>query len=117
MKNDVEFKYAGGGFDVSHDPYTSSFGRPFRQEIRINCFSSGSKTFVKVPDIRNWEERDRFYGERQDVKMDAFLTERFAEIAQKVPSTRGCSQTEPFVSHSSGSSICSPSTMRCLKMP
>lgn len=56
----------------------------FRQEIRINCFSSGSKTFVKVPDIRNWEERDRFYGERQDVKMDAFLTERFAEIAQKV---------------------------------
>ena len=52
--------------------------------IRINCFSSGSKTFVKVPDIRNWEERDRFYGERQDVKMDAFLTERFAEIAQKV---------------------------------
>ena len=27
MKNDVEFKYAGGGFDVSHDPYTSSFGR------------------------------------------------------------------------------------------
>lgn len=47
MKNDVEFKYAGGGFDVSHDPYTSSFGRPFRQEIRINCFSSGSKTFVK----------------------------------------------------------------------
>ena len=75
MKNDVEFKYAGGGFDVSHDPYTSSFGRPFRQEIKI---------FVKVPDIRNWEERDRFYGERQDVKMDAFLTERFAEIAQKV---------------------------------
>ena len=84
MKNDVEFKYAGGGFDVSHDPYTSSFGRPFRQEIKINCFSSGSKTFVKVPDIRNWEERDRFYGERQDVKMDAFLNERFAEIAQKV---------------------------------
>ena len=31
MKNDVEFKYVGGGFDVSHDPYTSSFGRPFRR--------------------------------------------------------------------------------------
>lgn len=83
MKNDVEFKYAGGGFDLSYDPYTSSLGRPFRQEIRINCFSSGSKTFVKAPDIQNWEERDRFYLERQDVKMDAFLTERFAEIAQK----------------------------------
>lgn len=84
MKNDVEFKYAGGGFDISYDPYTSSFGRPFQQEIRINCFSSGSKTFVKAPDIRNWEERDCFYRERQDAQMNAFLTERFAEIAQKV---------------------------------
>lgn len=32
MKNDVEFKYVGGGFNVSHDPYTSSFGRPFRRD-------------------------------------------------------------------------------------
>lgn len=84
MKNDVEFKYAGGGFDVNYQPYTSSFGGPYHQEILINCFSSGSKTFVKAPDIQNQEECDRFYRERQDVKMNAFLVERFAEIAQKV---------------------------------
>ena len=84
MKNDVEFKYAGGGFDVNYQPYTQSFGGPYHQEILINCFSSGSKTFVKAPDIQNREECDRFYRERQDVKMNAFLVERFAEIAQKV---------------------------------
>lgn len=83
MKNDVEFKYAGGGFEVNYNPYTTSYDRPLRQEIRINCFSSGSKTFIKAPDIQNREECDRFYRERQDAKMEAFLVERFAEIAQK----------------------------------
>ncbi len=51
MKNDVEFKYAGGGFEVNYNPYTTSYDHPLRQEIRINCFSSGCKTFIKTPDI------------------------------------------------------------------
>ncbi len=84
MKNDIKFQYAGGGFEVNYNPYTTSYGGPFQQEIRINCFSSGSKIFVKSPDIHSMEELDRFYHERQDAKMEAFLLERFAEIAQKV---------------------------------
>ena len=83
MKNDVEFKYAGGGFEVNYNPYTTSYDHPLRQEIRINCFSSGCKTFIKTPDIQNREECDRFYRERQDAKMKAFLVKCFAEIAQK----------------------------------
>ena len=83
MKNDVEFKYAGGGFEVNYNPYTTSYDHPLRQEIRINCFSSGCKTFIKTPDIQNREECDRFYRERQDAKMKAVLVKCFAELAQK----------------------------------
>lgn len=80
----IEFKNAGGGFEVDFIPYTNKFSGDIRQEIRINCFSCGSKTFVKEPELKNRDEvKDCYTSEKMGI-MNNNLEQAFRNISQKV---------------------------------